>query len=229
MCYIRYWRKFPFPTAEQRKQLSLRTLSDCCISSATPVGAIQFPFLLCWRDMQVQHTQSRLIPPSPFRDHSFLLPKATIVPVPPKPFTVKEELLGAQFCVFALRTSRNVGKRRVVWRVRGEVKEQSQKVPAVVVKRAYPFHEIEPKWQRYWQENKTFRTPDEIDPSKPKFYVLDMFPYPRSLSISLTLRSWIMVVIVPSCFLFAIIFSKPYSDDFFWWPLAHLQMALSCV
>lgn len=52
------------------------------------------------------------------------------------------------------------------------------------VRRAYPFHEIEPKWQRYWEEEKTFRTPDEIDTSKPKFYVLDMFPYPRSLSLS---------------------------------------------
>ncbi|KAG6383828.1 hypothetical protein SASPL_156403 [Salvia splendens] len=56
------------------------------------------------------------------------------------------------------------------------------------VRRAYPFHEIEPKWQHYWEEKKTFRTPDEIDTSKPKFYVLDMFPYPRSLSLSSELR-----------------------------------------
>jgi leucyl-tRNA synthetase len=35
---------------------------------------------------------------------------------------------------------------------------------------------IEPKWQRYWHENATFRTNE--DRSKPKFYVLDMFPYP---------------------------------------------------
>jgi leucyl-tRNA synthetase len=35
---------------------------------------------------------------------------------------------------------------------------------------------IEPRWQRYWLENKTFRTPDTSD--KPKFYILDMFPYP---------------------------------------------------
>jgi len=35
---------------------------------------------------------------------------------------------------------------------------------------------IEPKWQRYWLEHKTFRA--EIDPSKPKYYILDMFPYP---------------------------------------------------
>jgi len=42
----------------------------------------------------------------------------------------------------------------------------------------YPFTEIEQKWQQFWDENKTFRTPDEPDPSREKFYVLDMFPYP---------------------------------------------------
>lgn len=42
----------------------------------------------------------------------------------------------------------------------------------------YNFTEIEKKWQRYWEENNTFSTPDEIDKSKPKYYVLDMFPYP---------------------------------------------------
>lgn len=46
---------------------------------------------------------------------------------------------------------------------------------------AYPFTDIEAKWQAYWEEHKTFRTPDfhELDTSKPKFYALDMFPYPR--------------------------------------------------
>jgi leucyl-tRNA synthetase len=43
---------------------------------------------------------------------------------------------------------------------------------------AYPTNEIEPKWQRYWEEHGTFRTPDEPDPDRPKYYVLDMFPYP---------------------------------------------------
>jgi len=42
----------------------------------------------------------------------------------------------------------------------------------------YPFKEIELKWQRYWDENKTFKTPEPVDRSKPKYYVLDMFPYP---------------------------------------------------
>ena len=37
--------------------------------------------------------------------------------------------------------------------------------------------EIEKKWRRYWEENKTFKT-DVWDFSKPKFYALDMFPYP---------------------------------------------------
>jgi leucyl-tRNA synthetase len=41
---------------------------------------------------------------------------------------------------------------------------------------AYPFKEIEPKWQKYWKEEHTFKTVD--DKSKPKYYVLDMFPYP---------------------------------------------------
>ena len=41
----------------------------------------------------------------------------------------------------------------------------------------YNFKEIEPKWQKYWDENKTFKT-DSWDFSKPKYYALDMFPYP---------------------------------------------------
>ena len=40
----------------------------------------------------------------------------------------------------------------------------------------YDPSEIEPRWQRYWLENRTFEV--DVDPSKPKYYVLDMFPYP---------------------------------------------------
>ncbi len=43
---------------------------------------------------------------------------------------------------------------------------------------SYPFREIEKKWQSYWETNKTFRAPDLPASGKPKFYVLDMFPYP---------------------------------------------------
>ncbi len=41
---------------------------------------------------------------------------------------------------------------------------------------AYDPKGIEPRWQAYWREHETFRA--EVDPSKPKYYVLDMFPYP---------------------------------------------------
>lgn len=40
----------------------------------------------------------------------------------------------------------------------------------------YDFNEIEKKWQDYWEKTKIYRT--HIDHNKPKFYVLDMFPYP---------------------------------------------------
>ena len=41
----------------------------------------------------------------------------------------------------------------------------------------YDHQKIEKKWQKYWEDHKTFRT-DAYDFSKPKYYVLDMFPYP---------------------------------------------------
>jgi leucyl-tRNA synthetase len=43
---------------------------------------------------------------------------------------------------------------------------------------AYPFKDVETKWQAHWEREATFRVPDKIDTSKPKYYVLDMFPYP---------------------------------------------------
>jgi leucyl-tRNA synthetase len=45
----------------------------------------------------------------------------------------------------------------------------------------YNFNEIEPKWRRYWSENRTYKT--EIDRNKPKYYVLDMFPYPSGAGL----------------------------------------------
>jgi hypothetical protein len=50
---------------------------------------------------------------------------------------------------------------------------------APVQSSAYPFTDIEAKWQRVWEEQETFKTPHAVDTSKPKYYVLDMFPYPR--------------------------------------------------
>lgn len=45
----------------------------------------------------------------------------------------------------------------------------------------YNFKEVEPRWQDYWKKNKTFKA--EIDYSKPKYYVLDMFPYPSGAGL----------------------------------------------
>ena len=46
----------------------------------------------------------------------------------------------------------------------------------------YNAQEIEKKWQNYWEVNKTFKT-DRWDFSKPKFYALDMFPYPSGVGL----------------------------------------------
>ncbi len=43
----------------------------------------------------------------------------------------------------------------------------------------YNFNQIEKKWQQFWEENKTFKATD-CDTTRPKFYVLDMFPYPSA-------------------------------------------------
>ena len=48
--------------------------------------------------------------------------------------------------------------------------------------RVYNPKEIEPKWQKYWESNKTFKT-DVWDFSKPKYYALDMFPYPSGVGL----------------------------------------------
>ncbi|MBI2194115.1 MAG: leucine--tRNA ligase [Planctomycetes bacterium] len=48
--------------------------------------------------------------------------------------------------------------------------------------RGYDASTLEPKWQKYWIERRTFRAPDpcdaDFDPARPKYYILDMFPYP---------------------------------------------------
>ena len=45
----------------------------------------------------------------------------------------------------------------------------------------YKFQEIERRWQQFWREHGTYTT--EIDPSRPKYYVLDMFPYPSGAGL----------------------------------------------
>ncbi|PLX31722.1 MAG: leucine--tRNA ligase, partial [Ignavibacteria bacterium] len=45
----------------------------------------------------------------------------------------------------------------------------------------YPFTDIEATWQQYWEEHKTFKAVEDHD--KPKYYVLDMFPYPSGAGL----------------------------------------------
>lgn len=54
-------------------------------------------------------------------------------------------------------------------------------------RKPYPFDQIEPKWQAIWDKNRSFHAPnpgeENFDPAKPKFYVLDMFPYPSGAGL----------------------------------------------
>ena len=45
----------------------------------------------------------------------------------------------------------------------------------------YNFNEIEQKWQAYWKEKETYKV--DVDKNKPKYYVLDMFPYPSGAGL----------------------------------------------
>jgi len=53
---------------------------------------------------------------------------------------------------------------------------------AVMAEALYPFQAIEPRWQKYWNEHKTFRSPEDA-PGRKKLYVLDMFPYPSGAGL----------------------------------------------
>jgi leucyl-tRNA synthetase len=54
-------------------------------------------------------------------------------------------------------------------------------------RKPFPFRDFEPKWQARWDAEKTFRTPGpgdaDFDATKPKYYVLDMFPYPSGAGL----------------------------------------------
>ena len=54
-------------------------------------------------------------------------------------------------------------------------------------RKPYPFDHIDPKWQAIWHERQLFHAPNpgekHFDPAKPKFYVLDMFPYPSGAGL----------------------------------------------
>ncbi|MEP6956064.1 MAG: class I tRNA ligase family protein, partial [Chthoniobacterales bacterium] len=54
-------------------------------------------------------------------------------------------------------------------------------------RKPYPFDQIEPKWQTIWEKRDLFRAPNpgdaNFDPAKPKYFVLDMFPYPSGTGL----------------------------------------------
>jgi leucyl-tRNA synthetase len=54
-------------------------------------------------------------------------------------------------------------------------------------RKPYPFDQIEPKWQAIWEERQLFHAPNpgekHFEPAKPKFYILDMFPYPSGAGL----------------------------------------------
>jgi len=54
-------------------------------------------------------------------------------------------------------------------------------------RKPYPFDRLEPKWQAIWDETRAFHAPnpreENFDPNKPKYYVLDMFPYPSGAGL----------------------------------------------
>ncbi len=54
-------------------------------------------------------------------------------------------------------------------------------------RKPYPFDQIEPKWQAHWDQHQTFHAPNPgepgFDPTRPKFYILDMFPYPSGAGL----------------------------------------------
>jgi leucyl-tRNA synthetase len=86
-------------------------------------------------------------------------------------------------------TIRAAGPRgRVFLFIRAGTRHVSRPTPTMSeTRKPFPFDEFEPKWQARWDAEKTFRTPNPgeegFDASKPKYYVLDMFPYPSGAGL----------------------------------------------
>ncbi|KAF8031909.1 hypothetical protein BT93_D0964 [Corymbia citriodora subsp. variegata] len=129
-----------------------------------------------------QYLHNQLLSQSPYQPLSFPFFARCHRPILPRKLIprniVKNKFLGIHFDG-ATRRGNAYGRARI--RSRKQKREP-------LVERAYPFHEIEPKWQEYWEKDKTFRTADDIDTSKPKFYVLDMFPYPSGAGTDVLAR-----------------------------------------
>mmetsp|Transcript_17554 Transcript_17554/g.33290 ORF Transcript_17554/g.33290 Transcript_17554/m.33290 type:complete len:922 (-) Transcript_17554:52-2817(-) len=64
----------------------------------------------------------------------------------------------------------------------GSTASSEEATDTATASNVYPFKDIEAKWQAYWEEHNTFKTP-ERSPNKEKKYVLDMFPYPSGAGL----------------------------------------------
>jgi len=65
--------------------------------------------------------------------------------------------------------------------------EKSLPMSTSIQRKPYPFSDFEPKWQQHWDTDATFHAPNPgekgFDPKRPKYYVLDMFPYPSGAGL----------------------------------------------
>ena len=123
------------------------------------------------------HTKAQLLLPDV---HSF-----------PRPFC---KSISSSRLPFLRLSSRRCGRIRCI---NDAATQEKQIKETQESKKIYPFDEVESRWQKFWEENKTFRTPEEVDTSKPKFYILDMFPYPRFISLLFSLS--LSILLIPCC------------------------------
>ena len=102
-------------------------------------------------------------------------------------------------------------------------------------RKPYPFDQIEPKWQAIWEERPLFHAPNpgekHFDPAEPKFYVLDMFPYPSGAGLHVghtegytatdLIARYKQTTLAPACFkinpdltslTFTLVFSRELGD-----------------
>ena len=121
------------------------------------------------------------------------LPPDRIYPFSLSMFCSKAALLRILQCATMLRVAQAfvtpsrspfLGRRALAARIRVASATTSEDTSAATQANPtqYPFADVEKKWQQFWDENQTFKTP-ERDTSKPKKYVLDMFPYPSGAGL----------------------------------------------
>lgn len=160
-----------------------RAVCSCSLAAAA-AAAFFFVFAHYPDKMKAHHIRGQT--------HIGAIPSAPFLPYPqrkpPRKLTLRKpsfSCLGISASpIFCSSRSRSIVTLKLNEAEEEDGEEEKKQTTKPELRRAYPFHEIEPRWQRFWEKNRTFRTPDDdIDTSKPKYYVLDMFPYPRFSSL----------------------------------------------